>query len=183
MQNLQLAVGCDCHPDLTADSYFRAPTRNLDQYRAALLEERNWLLPTGVKHFSWEALLPLHFRERLKRWKNYMRLQGIDLSNVDQPLVADIQHNPEWIGRAAKRYMPALMRQSRPWNLQRKRPMIPLEHLLVNAFPVWAPVPPVPLEYLESLPSAVVRHVAGNMMHLGALGSFISFVVLDSVEV
>ena len=88
-----------------------------------------------------------------------MRLQGIDLSNVDHALVADIQHNPEWIGRAARRYMPALMRQSRPWNLQRKRPMIPLEHLLVNAFPVWAPVPPVPLEYLESLPSLVVRHV------------------------
>ena len=179
--NLLLAAGFDCNPALTADSYFQAPKRNLEKYRADLLTQRMFVLPPGIKSLSWELVIPFHFRARLKRWKKFLRLQGIDLAKSDHALVADIQHNPEWMGRASQRHMPALMRQAHPWNLKRKRPMIPLEHLLVNAFPVWAEVPPVPLEYLESLANSDVRRLAGNMMHLGTLGSFISFVVLDSV--
>ena len=98
---------------------------------------------------------------------------------MQTPLLFDLQHNPEWIGRASLATMPALLRSSLVWNAMRRRPVLPLEGFLVNGWGVYASDPCVPLEYLRSLSTSDLRELSGNQMNMPLLGSLFTYIALD----
>ena len=177
--HVMLAVGCTT--ELKADDYFVAPPDALARFRAELMRDRGFLLPPGVTRIKWDVLLPRHYRARLRRWRNFLRIRNIDVDDP-QAYVCDIQHNPEYVGRAALQTMPALQRTSYLYNLKRKRVLIPMEHFIVNGLPVFSHHSPVPLSWVESLSGDEVRGLAGNMMHVAVVGSLLGYIVLDAVN-
>ena len=67
--------------------------------------------------------------------------------------------------------------------LMLKRPLIPLEHFSTLGVPLWQAAEPTPaklLSALRRLTGQQQRALAGNMMHVGVVGSFVGYCLLDA---
>lgn len=106
------AVVSDC------DIYFNASSSEEKAYMQSLMEEQHH---RGV---SWRQLLNNTQRQALEAYENMVDVKRMLASGYH--VVADLNQNPghmKYLGRN----LPCLLRNAAPWNISRKRPMLPLE--------------------------------------------------------
>ena len=122
--------------------------------------------------WKYRTVLPPHIGRLLDAHMD--TLGGIDKKDSAN-LFFDISQKPDYRKKLVANVLPALMQKTFLFNVGHERCLLPEEHLEVMGWPAFAPQGsahclPWP-EALRSMSSAAIRSVAGNGMHLGALGS------------
>ena len=104
--------------------------------------------------------------------------QAIDNGSLPHGL-CNLRQRPSFMASTAT--VPALLRRSFLWCLGLKRPLLPQEHLEVMGFKMFGDSPCSAALVLNSLTGTEQRSLAGNSMHMAAIGSVLMF-LLAGVE-
>eukprot|EP00969_Alexandrium_andersonii_P218788 9663214-Alexandrium_andersonii.AAC.1 len=102
---------------------------------------------------------------------------------ADTEVFFDISQNFAFGGVAPN--VPALTRQNRPWSYPLQRPMLVAERLEAMGFPVIHCEETLGLEMpfkkaYWTLPSRALMEIAGNAMHLSAIGSVLIYLFTNT---
>ena len=128
--------------------------------------------------WKYRTVLPPHIGRLLDAHMD--TLGGIDKKDSAN-LFFDISQKPDYRKKTRGKVLLALMQKTLLFNVGHERCLLPEEHLEVMGWPAFAPrgsthCLPWP-EALPSMSSAAIRSVAGNGMHLGALGSVLMYLL------
>ena len=125
-------------------------------------------------------MLPPHIGRLLDA--NMDTLGGIDKKDSAN-LFFDVSQKPDYMKKTIEKGIAGLDANKKTllFNVGHERCLLPEEHLEVMGWPAFAPrgsahCLPWP-EALRSMSSAAIRSVAGNGMHLGALGSVLMYLL------
>ncbi len=202
-----------------ASLYFQAPTDVLKKHIAAMAVKLQIEEPDLADRFTMADLLPPGDRDRLRRYceANEARLQaqhgeprprgplakdrdecgggaphqGGAAPHQKETVIVDLSQDPQrWKRPACPSLMPPLLQNSKMCELSTHCILLPLQHVVVQGFPVvelWDSPPHLPMEYFPfvrdlgrlfrklGLTESTVRSVTGNSMHLGHIGAVLLF--------
>lgn len=182
---VNLAVLTECAfrtMELDGHVFFCAPEKDVRAYNNEVAIARS-LPPRGDNQHPYRfcSVTSVSNRDRIARYMALAVKSSIDHRN----LLLNITQNAGYTGVSTNGFIPALMRRSLIYSTKHKRALLPLEHFAVQGLPLFTPAAPnlgLPEEYLRTLSSAQLRHLAGNAMALSQVGSILFLVLLHGAD-
>ena len=160
---------------LNCDSYFTASSELQQAYKRVLAKRHMPATDSWRELLAAGAVLRLYSYEKL-----YLQEAQKKGWAEDQPFVFDLSQNPSAVKRCGIS-LPTLLRNSTFWSRKLQRMCLPEEALLMQGLPVPGLVEgatgmTLPFD-VDLLSAHEKRQVAGNMMFMPALGSFLLYVL------
>ncbi len=167
--------------EVDASVYCAAPEAVMHHAARRLAAGRYLGVPEAGR-IDWKALLPAAERVRLAKYREMLHERGprpllTPNGSIATSAIANLQQTPGVFGLTA-RVAPALLRASKLYNLQLERPLLPVEHFLVQGIPLQECLPagmrgtvcPWAKPTHASLSDTEMRRLTGSGMHLSQVG-------------
>jgi len=160
-------------------SRFRAPPEDIANHIALMAVRRGFppSRPDGRPWSYFEAMSP-SLQRRVREYEAKLLEEGF--IGRGAPAIANLVQGPEFMA-ATFGSVPALLRRSTLWLFDQERCALGLEHLECQGYQIYdtdasddfhcAFTP-----FLRTLPDSTLRRLAGNGMHLRAIGTALLFV-------
>lgn len=168
--------------NMTAEDHLRAPSSEIAASIAKQATDRG--LPqqrrSGREWSAFQCLTPA-MKKSVQAHEEYLTSKGI---NSDEPVIVNLIQSPGYIQPVIGMF-PALLKGSRLWSIQRRRLLLPMEHLEVMGFQIYKDD-----KYqcrfthaLQMLSDTKLRQFAGNTMHLRVVGTCIMYILAATQKV
>ncbi len=167
--------------ELDASVYLAAPAPVIQDVASKLARERYLQVPALGATIPWKPLLSLAHRVRLAKYKEMLQEHKELLTpsgDVATSAIVNLHQTPGVFGITA-RTAPALLKASRLYSLQLDRPLLAVEHFLVQGIPLRECLPagmacavsPWAQPAQAFLSDGEIRRLTGNGMHLSQVGT------------
>ena len=162
------------------DDKLQAPIEDVQRMIENMAKQRH-MSPSRQSGRPWSCWQVMSAAQKSSLQNHEEKLRDMG-QEIDAPFVSNLAQTPSFAAPKGPEALPVLLRRSSLWSFRKRRLATPLEHMALQNHVVFtAQEDPWRCSFLQgiyNLSDAQIKAVAGNGMHMHAIGSALLFALL-----